>query len=236
MSVWLFSSSSLPLADVLSAFARSNPAGKIIVAFLFFGSIAVWSLMATKFRELIVVRRASRRFLRLYRQQRRPTALYGDRRAPEGNPLGILYDGVCETLAAGRSDAAGGPRWNAARLNAVRNAADRAAAEQILRLEENMSLLATATTAAPFLGLLGTVWGVMEAFMGMGETALLSAVAPGISGALLTTVVGLLVALPSAIGYNTLSAWIRHLSVMIDNFSGELIADLETFAAEEGDG
>jgi biopolymer transport protein TolQ len=86
-----------------------------------------------------------------------------------------------------------------------------------------MGLLATAVSSAPFLGLLGTVWGVMDAFGGMAVkgSATLSAVAPGISAALLTTVVGLLVALPSAIGYNLLTNQIRRLTVQMDNFAQE---------------
>ena len=93
-----------------------------------------------------------------------------------------------------------------------------------------MGFLATAVTTAPFLGLLGTVWGVMAAFGGMAaqKSAQLSAVAPGISSALLTTVVGLLVALPSAIGYNLLSNQIRQLCVKTDNFAQELVSDIET--------
>ena len=93
---------------------------------------------------------------------------------------------------------------NEVQVRGVRNVAERIDGRPVLLLENSMGLLATAVTTAPFLGLLGTVWGVMESFGGMAVTgsAMLSAVAPGISGALLTTVVGLLVALPSAIGYN----------------------------------
>ena len=89
--------------------------------------------------------------------------------------------------------------------------------------------MATAVTACPFLGLLGTVWGVMDAFSGMAVagSAQLSAVAPGIAAALLTTVVGLLVALPSAIGYNILTSRVRELQVRTENFSQELIADIQ---------
>ena len=119
---------------------------------------------------------------------------------------------------------------NDIQINAVRNVAERTMADQALLLENSMGLLATAASTAPFLGLLGTVWGVMEAFGGMAVTgtAMLSAVAPGISGALLTTVVGLLVALPSAVGYNLLSDRLRRMSVEMDNFTQELISDIET--------
>lgn len=92
-----------------------------------------------------------------------------------------------------------------------------------------MGMLATAVSAAPFLGLLGTVWGVMDAFSGMAQSgsAALSAVAPGISGALLTTIIGLLVALPSMIGYNGLSSRIRRLAVEMDNFAQEFITAIQ---------
>ena len=121
-------------------------------------------------------------------------------------------------------------------VSAVRNVAERTMADEALMLEDSMGLLATAVTAAPFLGLLGTVWGVMEAFSGMAATGspMLSAVAPGISGALLTTVVGLLVALPSSIGYNMLSNKIRRFCVEMDNFSQELNQDVERYFLHEG--
>ena len=108
-------------------------------------------------------------------------------------------------------------------LEAVQNLTQRNVADQALLLENHMGLLATAVSASPFLGLLGTVWGVMEAFgsMAVKGSATLSAVAPGISAALLTTVVGLLVALPSAVGYNLLTNMIRSLTVQTDNFAQE---------------
>ena len=111
-------------------------------------------------------------------------------------------------------------------LESIRSAIDCSVANQALELEDQMGLLATAVSAAPFLGLLGTVWGVMDAFSGMADSgsAALSAVAPGISGALLTTIIGLIVALPSMIGYNLLSSKIRFIAVQMDNFSQELIS------------
>ena len=92
-----------------------------------------------------------------------------------------------------------------------------------------MGILATAVSASPLLGLLGTVWGVLDAFgaMAVAGAANLSAVAPGISAALLTTVVGLLVAIPSAIGYNVLTSKIRELAVQMDNFAQEFVAELQ---------
>jgi len=118
---------------------------------------------------------------------------------------------------------------NPLQFEAVRNTTERNVADQGLLLENNMGILATAVSASPFLGLLGTVWGVMDAFgsMAMTGSAQLSAVAPGIAGALLTTVVGLLVALPSAIGYNMMTNRIRELQVQTDNFSQEFVASVQ---------
>ena len=92
-----------------------------------------------------------------------------------------------------------------------------------------MGTVANAVSTCPFLGLLGTVWGVMDAFGGMAVSgaATLSAVAPGISGALLTTIVGLLVAIPSAIGYNVLTNRIRKLHVQMDNFAQEFMSAVQ---------
>ena len=97
------------------------------------------------------------------------------------------------------------------------------------RMKRSLRPLSVIATISPLLGLLGTVWGVMDAFNGMAQSgsAALSAVAPGISGALLTTIVGLLVALPSMVGYNLLSSRIRRISVQMDNFAQEYISAIQ---------
>jgi len=108
----------------------------------------------------------------------------------------------------------------------LRLKAEEAGRFEVNRLEQYLSLLGTIATVSPILGLLGTVWGVMDAFSGMADSgsAALSAVAPGISGALLTTIIGLIVALPSMIGYNLLSSKIRNIAVQMDNFGQEFIS------------
>ena len=103
------------------------------------------------------------------------------------------------------------------------------AANQILLIEDQMSWLGTVYTTAPMMGLFGTVWGVMAAFHGMGQhgTPNIAAVAPGISSAMLTTVVGLLVAIPSAIGCNKLNEKIRFLGIQMENFPEEFATKLQ---------
>jgi len=223
-------------------FGQSNLSGKVIVLVLVVGSIWAWSLMLTKFKELRSADILSDSFIMAYRGESHPVALFQNENKVGGNsPLRIIYDQSCSALGASLEassgnvddlfDGGGSPRITLSErhINSVRGTAERTVADQALLLENHMGLLATAASTAPFLGLLGTVWGVMEAFGSMGSSgsALLADVAPGISGALLTTVVGLLVALPSSIGYNLLSDRIRRLTVMMDNFAQELVGDLE---------
>lgn len=204
------------LGTVTDMFNQSSLPGKLIVLLLFISSVGVWYVMATKMLQLSRARRGSERFIALFRQKSNP--FEQGRRIPE-SPLNTLYEAGCTAISA-----QGNPPLRLIQVEAVRAAIDRTMADEALLLEDGMGILATAVSACPFLGLLGTVWGVMDAFGGMASSgaATLSAVAPGIAGALLTTVVGLIVALPSAIGYNLLTTRIRRLSVQMDNFSQEL--------------
>lgn len=232
----------LPVANIAFALKQSNTPGKVIVAVLFIGSIFAWSVMIAKIRELRQARMVSRRFLGAYRKEANPASLFLKRRKYDASPLYVVYEKACTALGVALESrgadpddlfmgGVGSPDQNLGeiQMTCVKNVAERTMADLALLLENGMGLLATAATTAPFLGLLGTVWGVMDSFGGMAVTgsAMLSAVAPGISGALLTTVVGLLVALPSVIGYNMLSGQIRRLCVEMDNFSQELMSDFE---------
>ena len=232
----------LPIAGVLYALRESNSSGKTIVVMLLLGSIFAWTVMVSKIKELRLAKNSSCRFLAAYRKESHPAALFLKRQKFMGSPLQEIHNGACMALGAALEARGANPddlfmggvgaqqhTLSATQIGAVRNVADRAVADQALLLENSMGFLATAVTTAPFLGLLGTVWGVMDSFGGMasGGGSTLSAVAPGISGALLTTVAGLLVALPSAIGYNMLSDSIRRMTVQMDNFSQEMLSDIE---------
>ena len=238
------------LGGIGFAIRQSNLAGKVIVVVLFIGSIFAWSVMLTKMRELRKARIMSLRFLQAYRKESHPAALFLKRAGFDGSPLFEIYErtytalgATLEARGADREDlfmggVASERRWlDAVQVGCVRNVAERTMSDEALLLENSMGLLATAASTAPFLGLLGTVWGVMDSFSGMAVTgtAMLSAVAPGISGALLTTVVGLLVALPSAVGYNLLSDRVRRFCVEMDNFTQELASGIERHYLKRGD-
>ena len=105
-----------------------------------------------------------------------------------------------------------------------------AAQEEVRRLEKWMAWLATTGSVSPFIGLFGTVWGVMDAFAGLGDAgaASLRAVAPGIAEALITTAAGLFAAIPAVIAYNNYLSTIRGIAARMDSFAAEFVAKIET--------
>lgn len=237
-------------ASPFYAFQQSDFVGKAVVVFLFIGSIFTWAIMIEKGLYLSKAMRQARQFKDAFRDARRVLSAYARAEMARG-PLADLYiKGADEILSfiglspdalkASRGGAAPKGKLTTAQIETVRSVLERGVADKILELEDKMGLLATTVSASPFFGLFGTVWGVMMSFCGMALAgkADISAMAPGISGALLTTVVGLVVAIPSLIGYNMLSNIITKLTVFMDNFVEEFMSkvkleqhDLETGAA-----
>ncbi len=245
----------LPLASVGSliiSFNQSDGIGKAIIYILIVMSIVAWSIMISKWMEMKKTLLLTTQFMEAYGQQDHPFSMYALRKRFMSNPLYVIYLAAAKEASFINSEDTGAPssptgpamanldriRFTASQMDIIRRSADRASSDQALMLEDKMPLLAISISAAPFLGLLGTVWGVLDAFVNMSTNfggALLAAVAPGISGALLTTVVGLFVALPSAIGYNLIVTDIKRICVHMDSFSDELMADLQsTCARREG--
>jgi biopolymer transport protein TolQ len=248
MNTMLFFLPLFPQADLVSAFLRSNTGGKALVVLLLLGSVAAWSIMVTKFREFRRAYRESRRFLALYQGEADPLTLIVKHPCFPGWPLFVMFRAAGRTLHGlieahginpqewfGARASASMPKLNEADMKVVRNIIDQTVDEQVILIEKNVVVLATTVTAAPFLGLLGTVWGIMDAFGGLAiqGTATISSVAPGISGSLLTTFIGLIVALPSLIGYNMLASRTRILSAMMEHFAEELMADVERHSLQK---
>jgi len=229
----------LPMANIWFAFKTSDPSGQVIIYVLIGLSVYAWTIMVSKWGEMKRARVMSEKFVQTYRRDGQPLGLFLQRQRYPESPVYRVYEKACMAVGVelesreGKGDhlalGVSTPRLNQLQLGAIRNAAEREVADQVLELEQKMGTLATAVSCGPLLGLLGTVWGVMNAFSAMAEfgSVNLSAVAPGIAGALLTTVVGLLVALPSAIGYNMLTSQIRTLTVQMDNFADALVADMQ---------
>jgi len=225
-------------AGLTFALQHSTVPGKAVLVTLFFGSIFSWSVMWTKLRVVNFAKKQARNFREHFRADRQPLRLYTLGARFDGTPLYEVYVAGCEELTF---HLLGSPEVDetlrarletaspitTAHMRAVESAMERAVGESTLRLESQMILLATAVSGAPFVGLLGTVWGVMDTFgdVATAGSANLTAMAPGVSAALITTVTGLLVAIPAMFGYNFLVTSIRAMTVDTDNFASELSSE-----------
>jgi biopolymer transport protein ExbB/TolQ len=225
---------------IFFAFEHSNVAGKGVILLLMIGSIFSWSVMVGKFVYLRRARRENRLFIRRYRNSRTPLDIFREQRRYAFSPAAAVYQAGAAELAfnllgSSEIDETFSARLQTAEpvsstaMSSVRSALERSVSEEGLKMEAQLILLATAVTGAPFLGLLGTVWGVMDAFSGvaLAEQASLAALAPGVSGALITTVTGLAVAIPAMFGYNFLITSVKEMTVEIENFAAECLADFE---------
>src|SRR3954471_17340720 len=225
---------------LLFAFEHSTIAGKMVLLALAIGSIFSWSIMITKLRVVQFAKKQNARFRAAFRQDRQPLRLFEKNARFPGSPNFNVYRAGCQELTfqllgsaevdetfRARLDIS--DKISPAQMHAVNAAMERAVGETALELESQMILLATAVSGSPFLGLLGTVWGVMDAFTGVAEAGSpnLTAMAPGVSGALITTVTALCVAIPAMFGYNFLVTSIRAAVVEMDNFAAELGSEFE---------
>jgi biopolymer transport protein ExbB/TolQ len=227
-------------SSLLDNFQRATLEGKVIIGVLVVFSMFAWSVMIGKGLQMRRARRLNRLFGNEYRRQKAVVDIHGRRVKVEGCPLFAIYEDGCAELVQHLRGAGHGPPARELSLKSmelVKGVLERSVAREALRLEAGLILLAIAVSGAPFLGLLGTVWGVMDAFGGVaaGHTgaATLEMMAPGVAGALITTVAGLMVAIPSMFGYNWLVHNLRVLTVEMDNFAQELAARMEVEFLEE---
>ena len=230
-------SAALPGTSVVGYFLQSNTAGQVIVGILIGLSLVAWTIMLGKYRDLNRLAAENGEYEGLLAKQRQVLDLDPD--LPDDSAYSGLVQSALEAFYHYGADLNDPDTHRAAlRMGHVENALQRGVAAQTMHYESKMVLLGSIVTGAPFLGLLGTVWGVMDAFGAMAGTgtASLQALAPGVSGALLTTVAGLLVAIPAAFGYNYLLQQSRTAIVELENFAS-VIADrieMEAQAAAAG--
>jgi biopolymer transport protein TolQ len=247
MAHLIFSTPMLANNGLVFAFQHSTLPGKMVLASLFIASMCSWTVMWTKMSVIRHANKMTRIFLDRFRSDRQPLRIYENKMRFEGTPLYSVYMAGCRELTfhllgspevdeTFRARVEDSPKISPSQMRAVTSAMERAVGENALKIESHMILLATAVSGAPFLGLLGTVWGVMDTFSGVAAagSANLAAMAPGVSAALITTVTGLLVAIPAMFGYNFLVTSIRSLIVQMDNYAAELAAEFEHKYVDHG--
>jgi biopolymer transport protein TolQ len=198
---------------------------RVVLLLLLGFSLFSWALIFYKLRLFKRINQQTALFLRIFRSNK----ILPDPKqmGAGGSPLESVYAAGYREL---ESQVRGGnPHAKVTSINAVSTSMQLAAAEEIRKAEKYMPWLATTGSVTPFIGLFGTVWGVMDAFTGLGTAgaASLRAVAPGIAEALITTAAGLFTAIPAVIGYNHYLHDIKELGGRIDNFILEVTALIE---------
>ncbi len=239
---------------LLYAFRQADLQGQVIVGILCFGSALTWTVVFTKWQQLQRVRKSGQAFLAQFRHDPDPLHLFINNFEMADCPLYNIYRMGAEEAssrfgnggrrATGRQQPPGehdgGPALavetavaetgqSQVNLDTLRNVLGRAIDTEVIKLEMQLPILSTAVQGGPFLGLLGSAWGVMSVFASMGQqgTVRLGAVAPGICAALLSTVVGLFVAIPSLFAFNWLASRVRHQTMELESFADEFTASVE---------
>jgi biopolymer transport protein TolQ len=216
------------VADLGGILQQTGPVARGVLALLLFFSVVSWAMILQKISLFGRIRRASDQFLRIFRATRgvaNPQAL-----AAAGSPFANVYAAGYRELQFQVGTHPGNPEPPRLKsLSAVTVNMQLASAEEVRRVEKGMSWLATTGSVTPFIGLFGTVWGIIDAFSGLGAagSASLRAVAPGISEALVTTAAGLFTAIPAVIFYNSFLSDIRDLAQRLDTFALEVTAQIE---------
>lgn len=201
-----------PSAAITGILGNTGAVAKVILVILLVFSVYSWAIIFSKWSGFRARKRQTRRFLRaLYKSSRLSevhAASESFRPSPAVEVFEAGYDELERQLRPGASP----------NLTSVERAMKAETGDQMGLLESRMSWLATIASASPFIGLFGTVWGIMDAFMDLGTagTATLRAVAPGVSEALITTAAGLFAAIPALIAYNQFVHQIRELSTATD--------------------
>ena len=206
-------------------FFQSNFAGQVIVVILIGFSLLAWGAMFCKKADLSEMKKQNAAAARALARSD-SVAEAAAARGLAGPYAAIIRDAAAALEQSGAKNAASSDDKNSA-MTFVDNALQRSLSRQLMKYESNMILLGTVISGAPFLGLLGTAWGVMDCFGSMSAQAsvTLQQLAPGVAGALLTTVAGLFVAIPAVFGYNYLTSKSRELITETENFAS-LVSDI----------
>ncbi len=220
------------MSGVFYAFTHTDLLGQSLAIGLLIYSTLTWTIMLEKGIGLSKAKKASQHFVAVFREKRNPMALK-DKAADDISPVARVFESGVARLGqfyGPKADLSRRPRaLSNIEMEVLRATLEQSVGDQIMVIEEKMTFLCTAVSASPFLGLFGTVWGIMLSFTALAQEgkADIQVLAPGVSGALLTTVVGLVVAIPSLVGYNVITILNKEITVHMDNFVEEFISKLK---------
>jgi biopolymer transport protein TolQ len=211
--------------EIVDLVNQTGPVAKVVLLILLIFSIVSWAIILSKWSLLRRARMRSGRFLRAFRKAQRLQDIAAVAEQFRPSPLVGVFEGGYEEYRRQLGNPSGAVR----NPTAIQRAMQIAASEEMTRFERNLPWLAITGAVTPFVGLFGTVWGIIDAFHGLGTSgaATLRAVAPGISEALITTAAGLVAAIPAVIAYNLIGSSIRDFAARGDDFSLEMLNAVE---------
>jgi biopolymer transport protein TolQ len=223
-----------PALNPFQIILDSGPVGIGVLLILLVFSLVSWAIILSKWTHLRRAESHSDAFLEIFRRSKKFSEVHAVCHQLRASPLvGLFLSGYNELnyqlKARGGGDAGESESARIQNLESVARALVRASNAEILKLEARLPFLATTGSATPFIGLFGTVWGIMSAFQRIGVTqaANIAVVAPGVSEALIATAAGLAAAIPAVIFYNYFLNWVKRLSVQMDDFSLEYLNIIE---------
>jgi biopolymer transport protein TolQ len=216
---------------IVEMLRNSGPIAMVVLGILLIASLWSWAIILGKLGGFRRAAAQSRRFLRAFRKATRLQEIATVSEQFKPSPLVNVFDEVYETYR--RQTGGYGPPRN---ITALERAAQTASSESLTVMESRLTWLATIGAISPFVGLFGTIMGIVDAFHGLGQsgTATLRAVAPGVSEALITTAAGLIVAVPAVVAYNQFTARCRDFAARMDDFARELLNSMEEVALKPG--
>lgn len=229
MPLYLLPSALIIGGEIVDLVGQTGAVAKVVLLILLAFSVISWAIILAKWSLLRKARVQSGRFVRAFRKARRlqDVSAVADQFRP--SPLVGVFEAGYEEY--GRQAGNTGVIRN---LVGIQRAMQIATSEELTRLERNMPWLAITGAVTPFVGLFGTVWGIIDAFHGLGTAgaATLRAVAPGISEALITTAAGLAAAIPAVIAYNLIGSSVREFAARGDDFTLEMLNAVENQQAQ----
>ncbi len=209
--------------DVFDLLLTTGPLARVVLLILLLFSVASWGIILSKGLMLRKIRKESSVFWRIFRKGHSLSEISAACEMLHFSPLVPVFDAGYEMIAPVEGDSESTQLPSEA---TVQRALLRASAAQLTDLETRMTFLATTASVTPFIGLFGTVWGVMGAFSGLADASVgtLQAVAPGMAEALIATAFGLFAAIPALVAYNHFVAEIRSLGGQLDDLQAEFLA------------
>lgn len=214
---------------IIELFAEAGLVARIVLGILLGFSVLSWAVMIGKFSHFRRAERQTARFLEVFRRSSRFSEINSVAGQFTASPLvGLFQAGYLEIDSQVKARTQAGTTQSGYRLHSLaglERSLRRAIGTEILVLSRRSQILATTAAATPFIGLFGTVWGIMIAFgdIGTSGTASIVAVAPGIAEALVNTAAGLVAAIPALIGYNVVAGRLRQFRAQLEDFALEFI-------------